>query len=123
MLSEANRLVEKRFSSFGCEEVRFQNVVQWSHSLDRDAIWPTNVHWTHVNYRNATRWGDVKYCWELNRHRCFGILGRAYRLTGDERYTRAFVDLLNSWCDQNPPETGIHYVSNLELGLRCVAWL
>jgi hypothetical protein len=46
---------------------------------------------------------ENQYCewtWQLSRHHEFRCLGRCYRETGDERYTRAFVDLIMSWCDQ-----------------------
>lgn len=52
---------------------------------------------------------DNQYCewtWQLSRHHEFRCLGRCYRETGDERYTKAFVDLLMSWCEQAVcPET------------------
>ena len=46
---------------------------------------------------------ENQYCewtWQLSRHHEFRCLGRCYRETGDERYTRAFVDLITSWCEQ-----------------------
>ncbi|MBE6609611.1 MAG: hypothetical protein E7634_02965 [Ruminococcaceae bacterium] len=44
-----------------------------------------------------------QYCewtWQLSRHHEFRCLGRCYRETGDERYTKAFIDLIMSWCEQ-----------------------
>ena len=39
---------------------------------------------------------DSKVVWELNRHQWLVRLGQAYQLTGDERYTRAFLDAVTS---------------------------
>ncbi|MFW6154899.1 MAG: alginate lyase family protein, partial [Planctomycetota bacterium] len=49
-------------------------------------------------------------------------LGRAYALTGDARYVRAWVRQFDAWCEQNPPEIGVNWWSNLEHALRLVSW-
>ncbi len=122
MLQSASRVRQRRFSSFAGPEVRFDGQVDWLHCMNGDGRWPTR-HWTQIDYRGYPELGDVKACWEWNRHHSFVTLGRAYRHTGDERYVDEFVSLSETWCRQNPPEVGINYTSNLEIGLRIVSWL
>ena len=50
--------------------------------------------------------GDHKIIWELNRHQHWLALGRAFWLTGDERYRDHALDELASWLDANPPLIG-----------------
>jgi hypothetical protein len=50
-------------------------------------------------------------------------LGRAFWLTGDRRYRRAFCAELASWLDGNPPLVGVNWASMLELALRSLSWI
>ncbi len=118
----ADAILQQRFRSLGGPEFHFDEEVDWMHCMNSEGRWPA-VHWTAIDYRRLQDLGDVKGCWEWNRHHSFVTLGRAYQHSGDERYVEKFVELLESWCRQNPPEIGVNYVSNLEIGLRTVSWL
>jgi uncharacterized heparinase superfamily protein len=67
--------------------------------------------------------GDHKIIWELNRHQHWLALGRAFWLTGTERYRTRGLDELADWMDANPPLVGINWASMLELALRSLSWL
>jgi hypothetical protein len=67
--------------------------------------------------------GDHKIIWELNRHQYWIALGRAYWLTGDERYRTGFIRHLESWMASNPPLAGVNWASMLELALRSLSWI
>jgi hypothetical protein len=47
--------------------------------------------------------GDREGLFTLNRHRWFGDLARAYRITGDERFAAAFVEQVTDWIRSCPP--------------------
>ena len=79
-------------------------------------------HWSRVRYLDASN-GDHKIVWELNRHQAWLALGRAYWLTGDERYRNAFIAYLNGWMANNPPLSGVNWASMLELALRAISWV
>ncbi|MBI4606308.1 MAG: alginate lyase family protein [Planctomycetes bacterium] len=67
--------------------------------------------------------GNLDWTWDLNRHGFFVALGRAYWYTGDERYARAFADLLLDWMAANPP--GVRspaWRSVFEAGARVASW-
>lgn len=42
----------------------------------------------------------AEWTWQLSRHHEWRCLGYCYRHTGDEKYTKAFIDLMMSWCEQ-----------------------
>ena len=55
-----------------------------------------NIDWaSNHSGNNYDEW-----TWQLNRLSHWTVLGKAYWTTGDEKYTRAFVQQLNSWIDQ-----------------------
>lgn len=123
IVKQADKIIEKKFSFAGSPERQFNGDIDWHHSLISEDSWPQNLHWSKIPYKKYAHLGDIKACWDMNRHQFFITLGLAWQKTGDEKYAETFVNFLTSWINQNPPETGIHYVSNLEIGLRCVSWI
>jgi hypothetical protein len=81
------------------------------------------LHWSRIAFLDPCVAGDCKFTWELNRHQYFITLGRAYALTGDNRYASLVADHLSSWMDDNPPKSGINWSSSLELAFRAIAWI
>jgi len=61
--------------------------------------------------------------WELNRHQHFVTFGRAYRVTGEEKYAVAFAEQIASWMDANPPKRGVNWASSLEVAFRAISWV
>lgn len=49
---------------------------------------------------NPTPNNYAEWTWQLSRHPEWRRLGYCYRLTGDEKYTKGFIDLMMSWCEQ-----------------------
>ncbi len=107
-------LLGQRFNFAGRE-------FDWHYDPPSGQSWP-RLRWHQVDIRSPQRLGDVKFVWELNRHQFWPTLGRAYALTGDARYVRAWVRQFDAWCEQNPPEVGVNWWSNLEHALRLVSW-
>ncbi len=91
----------------------------WHRDLSTGHRYPVE-HWSRVDYRNAA--GDAKWLWELGRHVHVVHLARAWRLTGDDRYTDRAARHLSSFLAQCPPGAGIQWRVGIELGLRLVAW-
>ena len=48
---------------------------------------------------------DVKYIWEVNRHQYLIVLGKAYLLTGDEKYAEKALTTIQDWITKNPYKT------------------
>ena len=95
----------------------------WSAMLDRDGRWPSSPWWK-IDIRSDARAADVKWTWELGRFRHVVVLARACHLRPDDaRFAAALSANLSSFLDGNPPETGVHWYSNLELALRAWALL
>ena len=122
IIEKADRILAGRFDLLGLRDLSFGNPIDWQLEPVSGKRAPL-VHWSRLNYLDASVIGDKKIVWELNRHQYFTTLGQAYWLTGDEQYARGFVAHLGSWMDQNPPKLGINWASSLEVGLRAISWL
>lgn len=66
---------------------------------------------------------DVKFLWEPARFGWAFTLGRAYFLTGEERYAEAFWRYAETFLDANPPYLGPHWMSAQEVALRLMAFV
>ena len=70
--------------------------------------------------------GDPEWCYMVNRHRYWIDLGKAYYLTGDERYAKTWVKQVTHWIRNNPVEDkslrGLSW-RRIEAGIRCENWI
>lgn len=80
-------------------------------------------HWSRIDFLDPKVVGDHKAVWELSRHQHLVTLGQAWWCTGEARYLDAVTLLLTDWLERNPPKTGPHWASSLELAFRAMAWL
>jgi hypothetical protein len=76
-----------------------------------------------INHRDQAVTGNVKQVWELSRHHHLTVLASAYALTGDRRYAERAGAHLQSWWQENPFLSGIHWTSGIELGIRLISWV
>ncbi len=76
-----------------------------------------------INHRDEKVTGNVKQVWELSRHHHLTVLAGAYALTGDRRYAGRVKSHLQSWWEENPFLSGIHWTSGIELGIRLISWV
>jgi hypothetical protein len=129
-LAQADRILEHKFSLFG-SAFEYAEVIEWQDDPLTRRRWP-NRFYTEMKYygqRSANGEtkgggipGDVKHVWELNRHQHFVVLGKAYWLTGDEKYAAEFVRQCGSWIEQNQYLYGVNWTSALEAALRVLSW-
>ena len=119
-ITQAAPLLENRITLFG-REYSFASVIAWNRDPRTGCQWPLKPV-RQINYRLATA-GDPKDIWELNRHQFLPALGKAYFITGDERYAEHAIKIILSWIEQCPPLTGINWPSGIELAFRCISWL
>ncbi|MFV0566832.1 MAG: alginate lyase family protein [Flavobacteriaceae bacterium] len=77
------------------------------------------IDW-HVN-----PFGDPEWTFMLNRHRFWVDLGKAYMLTGNETYAKAFVEQASHWIDYNGianPKAKQAW-RRIEAGIRMENWV
>jgi len=74
-------------------------------------------------YLDASRVGDHKIVWELNRHQHLVTLAQAWTFTGRAEFREELARLLDSWFEQNPYGRGINWASALEVAFRALSWM
>lgn len=112
--AEAEELVRGQVRLFGGEPVALNLV-------------PTDPlhHWTR--FKDDRTAGstkpqeDIRWKWEHARFGWAFCLGRAYHVSGDERYSQAFWEHTERFLTANPPYYGEHWVSAQEAALRIIA--
>lgn len=94
-----------------------------------DLKWDMERTYEPVIFKEEIIWDympadDPEFIWQFNRHRFFICLGQAYQITGDEKYSKAFVKLITSWITncKRTPETQRSMWRILEVGLRGEYW-
>jgi len=71
---------------------------------------------------STTPFPDIKFIWEPARFGWAFTLGRAYHLTGYERYPEAFWHQFETFQQQNPINLGPNWESAQEVALRLIAF-
>jgi hypothetical protein len=118
---EADVLCEHRLELLGYGAVDLGSRIDWHRNPVTGVEWPRRF-WADYDPVNELTYGDSKVVHELNRHQHLPRLGKAYYLTGDERYAREAIDQIESWIAQNPEGIGINWQSSLEISIRIISW-
>ncbi|HWR66165.1 MAG TPA: alginate lyase family protein [Bellilinea sp.] len=79
----------------------------------------TAEHWTRSKLPSGE---DIKLIWEPARFGWVFTLGRAYILTGDERYPQLFWQYWEQFTAGNPVNCGPNWQSGQEVALRLIAY-
>jgi len=100
----------------------FGNPVNWHLNPVRGVSWPASEHWSRVlTYERQC--GDCKLTWEINRFPHLYTWFRAYVITRDSRWVKAWTTQLKEWEDANPYRAGLNWNSGQELAIRSLSWI
>ena len=123
--ARAESILAGRYRLLGYRDLRFDRPDGTSPDWHLDPVHGRRAprrFWSTVPFLDPAC-GDHKIIWELNRHQHLLVLGRAFWLTGDDRYRANALTQLASWIEANPPLVGINWASMLELGFRTLSWI
>ncbi len=74
------------------------------------------AYFRRIPYLNASRAGDHKVIWELNRHQHLVLLAQC-------GYIDEVIAQLQDWIEANPFHRGINWSSALEVAFRTLSWI
>ncbi|HEY6346512.1 MAG TPA: alginate lyase family protein [Bryobacteraceae bacterium] len=80
-------------------------------------------YFRRVPFLDASRVGDHKFVWELNRHQHLTLLAQAFVVCERKDFFEELLRQWESWVDQNPFQRGINWASALEVSIRALAWI
>jgi len=115
---QANNLLEGKVLYFSFHLMKIGNPPEWFLNPFSEKEHPGyEKHWTRL-HDFQTGAGDIKTIWEVNRFQWTGVLARAYKVSGSEKY----LDLLNSWLSdwlkRNPLNQGPNWRCGQESSIR-----
>jgi len=118
---EANKLCKHIFNLLGSGDVNLGEKINWHCDFKTGYCWNPDKFYKDIEipYGKA----DIKVPWELSRFQHFALLGKAYRLTGDEKYAREFVNQVSDWIDSNKPKFGVNWRCTMDVAIRACNWI
>ncbi len=119
-LQTAESIINHTFQLFD-KTIKLGDKISWQVDPFSQTPWPDEFY-ARIDTRSASTSGGAKWVWELNRHHHFLTLGKAYFLSGDERFAQELFDQWQHWIEENPPLRGINWTSSLELAVRLINW-
>jgi Heparinase II/III N-terminus/Heparinase II/III-like protein len=120
LLAQANRISDDHcwpLLGFG-EKCFGAGEIDWNLDPLSGFDWPITYH-ADINLIRSDG-SDARVVWELNRFGHFITLGRAYAITGDEKFSAEFFRQLASWRAQNPVARGVNWNCAMEVALRAI---
>jgi hypothetical protein len=129
LLTEANNIVNGKFCIFGSELVEIK--LDFNHPLSYWTDYETgkakipNIEYqilnTALNLPPSTL--DLKLIWEPARFGWAFTLGRAYHVSGDEKYAQAFWRYFEIFDAGNPVNMGPHWMNGQEVAIRLMTFV
>jgi hypothetical protein len=122
LLSSADRICRHEFDLLGSGPVKFGESIPWHKDFKSGHTWPTRFHKTLWVY-NPWDHSDVKVPWELSRFQHLPLLGKAWWLSGDERYSEEAASEMRDWIRKNPTGFGVNWKCPMDVAIRAVNWI
>lgn len=119
---QADKICRHQFDLLGCGPLDYGAPIDWHRDALHNKVAPRKS-FHQVGYLDFQEVGDSKVTWELNRHQHWVTLAKAYRFTGDRKYTDEMFRQWQSWHQENPYPIGINWASSLEVAFRSLSWL
>lgn len=120
IVRDAELIASGRFPALGLCINEPSGSFAWNRDYGSGKEWPLDPY-DRIRYLDGDG-ADVKYVWELNRMYWIAWLGKAFLLTGNERWATEFMRLMDSWQEQNPVNRGVNWTVAMETGIRSF-WL
>ncbi len=115
----ADKACKGVITGFSSIELDYGNPIDWQLSPLTGKRCNEKLKWYKIPDFDEER-GDIKVIWEASRFSHFITLARAYLLTGNEKYYKAFSSQLKNWLEKNPYSCGANFKCSQECSLRMV---
>ncbi|HSL31527.1 MAG TPA: alginate lyase family protein [Anaerolineales bacterium] len=118
-VAEAERILNGELQYFAHEFFRTGFPPDWHRDPASGKRVNASKHWSEISSDADV---DIKFIWEASRFSMVYTLVRAYASTPDSKFAEAFWELIESWAQANPPNTGPNWMDGQEAALRLMAW-
>lgn len=121
LLTEAEKLLEHKFTFFSFKDEYFGESIDWHKDYSTGKRCEP-IYYSDIDYRDYEKLGDIKYIWELSRFQHLLPLAQAFCLTSENKYAVEILSQIDDWIDKNPYLMGANWTSSLESALRIISW-
>lgn len=115
----ADDALEGKIKGFSSIELNYGKPINWHLNPITKVEVDKNIKWYKIPDFDPSR-GDIKAVWEASRFTHFFYFARAYIITKDEKYYKAFSIQISDWIKQNPYSYGPNYKCGQEATLRMI---
>src|ERR1019366_1053226 len=120
-VAEASRILEGSLPFFGRLSFACGFPPQWFQNPVTGQRVSPDRPWTQMRFASDD-YGDLKFILEPSRFLFVFPLARAYAISGDERFPKAFWSAIENWAGNSPPMSGPLWICGQESSLRILAW-
>ena len=117
VLDAADAAAQGRIWGFSSVWLDYGDPIDWQRNPMTGKSADIGKKWYRIPDFDPQR-GDIKLIWEASRFTHFHAFTRAYLLTEDPKYYRAFSRQLADWLQANPYPMGANYKCGQECSLR-----
>jgi len=114
VLRNADEICEHTFDLLGSGKVNLGKKINWHCDFKSGYCWNPKTFYLDIKYGDK-KGVDVKVPWELSRFQHLATLGEAYWFTGDKKYTKEFINEIDDWIENNPPQYGVNWKCTMAL--------
>ncbi|MBI2563944.1 MAG: alginate lyase family protein [candidate division NC10 bacterium] len=118
----ADAVCDHRIDLLGSGPTLLGSEIDWHRDFKSGYRWNPRTFYKRVRFGDVAG-VDVKVPWELSRFQHLATLGKAYWLTGEDRYAGEFVAQVTHWVAQNPPPFGVNWICSMDVAIRAFNWL
>jgi hypothetical protein len=115
----ADDALEGKIKGFSSIELNYGKPINWHLNPITKVEVDKNIKWYKIPDFDPSR-GDIKAVWEASRFTHFFYFARAYMITKDVKYYKAFSIQISDWIKQNPYSYGPNYKCGQEATLRMI---
>ena len=119
ILNDADKIINHEFNFLGMNYLNIGEKIFWNKDYLHKFSWK-NKYYKKIKVVDRSYKADVKLPWELSRMHQLVILGEAYNISNDEKYTKEFIDQLKSWIKENPYKMSVNWTCAMEVSIRAV---
>jgi len=122
VIKAADLVVEHVFELLGSGPTKLADKINWHQDFVSGKVWP-QMPARRIEIFNSNGGFDIKIPWELSRFQHLATLGKAYRITGDEKYAREFTSQIRDWLRENQVGVGVNWAGTMDVAIRAVNWI
>lgn len=119
-VKEGDAILSNNFKYFSYHDINLDEL-NWHYSPFTEKEAPSDIHWSRISDLGS-KFGDIKWIWELSRFTSAYTLVRAYAVTKESKYVEKFWMMFEDFIKKNPPELGPNYKCGQEMSFRIMAW-